>query len=150
MNDPITEPISGGHSQILTILLYQHHLLRKHLVNIREKMVTSSPDFSGIIAELKNFQDVLTVHLNLEDGEFYPQIIRHLEEKRADTKSVREFIAKMKEIGREVYGFLDRYDTALKIEHDLAQFKKDFMHIEGVLLLRISTEEESVYLYWEL
>lgn len=110
----------------------------------------SSPDFSGIIAELKNFQDVLTAHLKIEDGEFYPQILRHLEEKRVDTKSVREFIAKMKEIGREVYGFLERYDTALKIEHDLAQFKKDFMHIEGILLLRISTEEESVYLYWEL
>lgn len=150
MNDPITEPISGGHTQILTVLLYQHHLLRKYLASIKEKVATDSPDLAGIVGELKSFQNVLMAHLKLEDGEFYPQIIEHLEENHADTKSILEFIAKMKEIGGELYGFLVAYDDMTKVEHNLARFRKELAHIEGILLLRISTEEESVYLYWEL
>lgn len=150
MTDQITEPVSGGRSQILPVLLSQHHHLRKYLASIKGKIATSSHDFAGIVADLKSFQDVLTVHLKLEDEEFYPQIIETLEKKRVDTKSIREFIAKMKEIGGEVYHFLEQYDAIQKVEADFIQFQKNFDHIEGLLLLRISTEEESVYLYWEL
>lgn len=149
MNDTEkTEPI-GEETNTLSVLLYQHHLLRRSLKGAREKIFTPHADLEGAERDLAEFRYILNTHLKIEDGIFYPHILRNLEAKNINTKSIKEFIAKMKDIGDRVYRFLDTYPTTAQIVANRDRFQKDFSRMEEILLIRISTEEESVYLYWD-
>lgn len=143
------ESIGAGHD-ILSVLLHQHHLLRKMLKDAREKIFAVEPNFEDVGSDFAAFRATLDKHLEIEDEIFYPRIIKNLNIKGIDTKSIKEFIAKMKDIGDKTHRFLEDYRTATQMAESREHFKKDFTTIEGMLLMRISAEEESVYLYWDL
>ena len=62
------------------------------MVNTKEKAAVSMPDWSAISQNLKGFKAGVLVHLDLEDEEFYPVLLKKLEERGIDTVKTKEFI----------------------------------------------------------
>lgn len=53
----------------------------------------------------------------------------------------------MKVLGELVFGFLDKYNTKEKILGNVVEFKREYEDMVGKILLRVSAEEEGVYIY---
>lgn len=100
---------------------------------------------SGMIKETLNslvkFKADLVVHLDLENGTFYPDYLKNSNEQEKIKKFMNEMIA----IGETVMGFLNKYDTVEKITEAKDTFSPELKKIVGALNLRIEMEEEGLY-----
>jgi regulator of sigma D len=73
-----------------------------------------------------------------------------MKDRGQDTAKTEQFIAEMKEIGKSVKEFLDKYNSVEIIGQNLAEFKPEFENVVSILNLRIESEESGVYAYWGL
>ncbi len=133
--------------ELLSTLLSQHANLRLILINIEKEINSDFIDAEKISNELYEFKIRLTEHLTLEDGAFYPEVLKVLKDKGSETKNTEEFIAQMKVLGALVFGFLDKYNSEEKILGDITEFKREYEDMTGLILLRVAVEEEGVYMY---
>ena len=122
--------------ELVSILKSQHRLLQSDLAFALE-----NPSLSILV----KFKSDLDIHLNLENGTFYPA---YLEKKRQLNENIQptlDFIKKMDEIIQVVLKFLEKYSTADSITLNPQNFKVELQAIVNTLNLRIETEEEAVY-----
>jgi len=103
-----------------------------------------------IVTLLKQFSVDLTEHLKLEDDTFYPELLKGMKEKGTDTTKTEQFIDEMKEIGKSVGVFLDKYLVLENVKNNEDVFVKDLDSLISTLALRIESEEAGVYSYWGL
>lgn len=134
---------------LVDVLINQHNNLKREIAEIKTKSKEATPNFSVLLAGLEEFKKSLAGHLNLENGVFYPKLLEKLEGQGLDTSETRKFIDDMHDIERQVVVFLEKYDAAQKIEKNFQLFGPDLNEIIAALLLRIYSEENGVYLYWE-
>jgi len=134
---------------IINILIGQHNVLKRQTAGIKTESQKDAADFTAIFAGLKEFEKSFAGHLELENNFFYPNLLRKLESRGVDMREIRKFIDEMKQIEKDVYGFLGKYDTAEKIEKNFGPFEPDLNETIVVLLIRIYSEENGVYLSWE-
>lgn len=134
---------------IIDVLISQHNELRRETAGIKAESQKDAPNFSAILVNLEEFKKSLVAHLNLENNVFYPKLLQKLESRGFDTRETRKFIDEMKEIEKQIRGFIGKYDSAEKVEKNLASFKPDLNEAIAVLFIRIYSEENGVYLYWE-
>lgn len=136
-------------NNLVDILIKQHNELRREIAVIKEESQKDAPVFSALSVGLEQFGKLLAGHLNLENNVFYPKLLEKLESKGLNTADTRKFIDEMKEIGKQINGFLGKYGSAEQIEKNFNSFKPDLNEMIAVLLIRIYSEENGVYLYWE-
>lgn len=135
-------------TNLVDILIKQHNELRREIAVIKEESQKDAPVFSALFAGLEQFNKSLLGHLSLEDNVFYPKLLEKLESQGLNTGDTRKFIEEMKEIEKQIRGFLGKYGSSGQIEKNLSSFKPDLNEMAVVLLIRIYSEENGVYLYW--
>jgi regulator of sigma D len=136
---------------IITTLIKQHHVLQSDLELVNNLISNSeNTDTEKIIQFLKKFEENLFEHLELENGKFYPELLRNMESKGQDTTKTELFIAEMKNIEKGVVTFLEKYKKSQSIKENMEEFKNNFSSVVETLNLRIESEEAGVYSYWGL
>lgn len=135
------------HADLLRTLLKQHSGLRQNLNHIDSIIRKDGTDAAPLFAELELFKTTLKTHLELEDGTFYPELLRMMREKGMDTAQTEDFIAKMKEIGEAVSAFLADHGTSEQVLADWKKVRERFDAVDLQIRKRMYAEEEGVYLY---
>lgn len=130
-------------ASLVKTLKDQHRNLQSALVNTEKELSSGSTE--NVIKLLANFRTDLIIHLELENGTFYPDYLRITEEKGGDTEKIKGFIAQMAEIGEKVIAFLSKYITTDSINSNKQDFAKELEKITSTLNLRIQMEEEGIY-----
>jgi len=133
---------------IITTLKKQHQELKGILTGIKDKLHTAALDSLDISARLVNFKKALAKHLDLENNIFYPELLKKMKERNLEVGNAELFIGEMKTLEREIIDFLSKYDEPKKIENKFDRFKPEFDFIISSLMIRVTSEEDSVYLYW--
>jgi hemerythrin-like domain-containing protein len=133
---------------IVETLISQHRALQQNLGAVSSLANVGTPDANSIVLELGEFTKNLLEHLKLENEEFYPGLLKKMEDKSMDVSKTKEFIAEMDGIGKVVKAFLGKYSVVETIEKEINQFKDDLRGIISALNLRIESEESGVFTYW--
>ncbi len=124
----------------------QHSALQKDLALAMDLASQELPNLGEkILLSLTQFKRDLLEHLDLENGEFYPDYLSRQDKRGVDLRSTKEFIKEMDDIGVVVMGFLDKYSKSEAIKNNLNTFKTELNEIIGVLNTRIETEEEGLF-----
>lgn len=135
---------------LIELLTEQHRGLEKKLYNIKGLAGDSMPNCGSIARGLVEFRVILAIHLELENSSFYPELLKKFEKSEFELNNTKRFIEEMKLIGRKVEDFLSLYRTGEAISENMANFKKELDEIINTLSLRITSEEDGVFLYWSL
>ena len=136
-------------NDIVTRLVDQHCLLQKDLKQVSIELKKKKPDTNKIIEYFDIFLLDLSNHLALENEIFYKDLIKKMQIRGMDIVSIKVFISKMKEIETEVRRFSTKYNNKISIDQQLIDFSNEFSRLVNLLNMRIESEEDSVYLYWE-
>jgi len=129
---------------IIETLIQQHRELKSSLEQAQK--TNHKEDAEQIISNLNDFKNLLIKHLDIEDNTFYPEIIQKMEEKKMDIEQTKTFIAEMKDIAKTVMEFLEKYSETSKIQED-ENFPEELETIYRTYLIRMTSEEDGVYLY---
>jgi hemerythrin-like domain-containing protein len=133
---------------IIFDLKKQHQEMKGILAGIKDKLHTEAPESSDILKRLLNFKKSLDKHLRLENNTFYPELLKKMKERNLEVSNTELFIGEMKTLEMEIIDFLKKYDDPKKIDNNLARFKPEFDFIISSLMIRITSEEDGVFLYW--
>lgn len=116
--------------------------------------VANRPDgYVSISRTQESFKSVLFEHLALENEEFYPRLIAAIGASDAPSDGVeriKRFIAGMKDIGIAVESFLKKYADDRSIRLSWPDYKKDLAKCASLLEIRMESEEQGVYMEWEI
>lgn len=135
---------------IIETLKEQHKGLKQQLESAMAETKAEKPNGADVVHNLNDFGTLLKAHLLIEDGIFYPKILEKMRSKNMPTAGTEEFIKHMGVIAKDVYEFLDKYKEPGEIENDIKNFKQNLEKITSTLVLRITSEEDGVYMYWNL
>ncbi len=102
-------------------------------------------DFKALPNKLTIFSDKLREHLLLENLKLYIYLKHVLKSDQHSTAVMNNFYQEMKEIGKVVNGFVNKYSQSNWSETMKASFYTDITKIETVFVKRIETEEEKLY-----
>ncbi len=135
-----------AHCQEVPNIISQHKVLLESADDVLDLASTREDGESELIYNaLSSFAISLKSHIEFENNEFYSKLLQDVQDSAEDTAHVKEFIEEMGRIADVVFAFLDRYDSPQKIGGDIDRFGKDFGRIVGILILRMESEETSVY-----
>jgi regulator of sigma D len=138
-------------TEIISTLIKQHRALQAEVGEILACYQLAKPEAAEKInAGLKKFTQELVGHLKLENEVFYVQLLAKMKQAGQDTSKTELFIAEMKDIEKVVYTFLGKFKDTASIETNFENFQKEFDAIKQALVMRIESEEEGVYGYWDL
>ena len=136
---------------IVAVLIKQHRDIQKDANKILGYFETDSSVNADKIHDcLDKFSVDLTEHLKFENDVFYTELLKRMEEKAVNTGSTRKFILQMKSIEKVINTFLDSFKTKEDIQKRIKKFHERFEDINNLLNLRIESEEEGVYTYWDM
>ena len=102
-------------------------------------------NFKVLSNKLEVFSDGLRSHLLLENIKLYVYLKHVLKSDEESTVIMNTFRQEMKEIGKAVNGFVNKYGNKEWDEDMKASFHDDITKIGAVFTRRIETEEESLY-----
>lgn len=136
-------------NNIISKLIKQHNDLKKELTKAMNIKVSDKTDFTEIVSGLARFSRDLKIHIEDEDKYFYKKLLREMKEAKQSTAETEEFVKEMTGIGRVIFGFIERYDSAQKLEKDFVSYKKEIVEIKEILILRVESEEMGVFVYWK-
>ncbi len=133
---------------MISTMLEQHRVLQKDLTLIKNLLSTDRKVSCEKISQfLEQFAKDLNIHLELENGIFYPALLKEMKDKDQDTSNREAFIVEMKNIEKIVVAFLRKYKDAKVLEEKFDAFKKELLIVIDTLNLRIESEEE-LYQCW--
>ncbi|MEK7141954.1 MAG: hemerythrin domain-containing protein [Patescibacteria group bacterium] len=131
--------------EIKKSLIEQHRVIKDDMEKITE-MFGSEKTFNAdvVYSLLIKFNDDLDKHLQVENHQFYPEIIKQMHGV-SDAEKMKNLFHDMMIMEKAVYRLLQKYSSGEKIKSSLQEFKKEFDDIEGVLSSRIELEETKVF-----
>lgn len=132
--------------KLIDDLISQHDSLKKVLGKVKNETIKDLPDFSFIFSSLKKFKKDLAEHIDFENNEFYEQLFKKYKDKESELEYIKKFYSEMEELADEIYDFIDKYTYKKKIEKKFEDFKKELNFIISSLQIRISSEEQGVFL----
>lgn len=137
--------------KIVETLVSQHVELRKLSEQI-EQTAVQSDDIALLINLQESFLMKLRGHLALENDFFYPTILAGMKQKDTSSEQIgktEQFIGEMKDIERSVIQFFSAYKEAEVIREKKEEYLSKLKEIISAFIMRIETEEDSVYLMWD-
>lgn len=135
-------------NNIVSRMVEQHRELGKIAENAMA--LKTIDDIPAIKKELDSFVSVFVKHLEMENEDFYIDLLKQMQLKGHDVKKTQQFIDEMEAIEKVVVIFLDKYKTIENIEKNFEEFKQELVDMVNMLMLRMESEETGVYGYWEL
>lgn len=133
-------------------LIKQHDELKRLLGEM--KAGAEQPGGYAAVGRLHQaFKDALSEHLAFENKEFYPRLMRAVGASGASAEGVdriSKFIAEMEKIGAAVGGFLKKYENNESIREQWDDYQHDLAESAAILLVRMESEEDGVYMEWEI
>ena len=124
----------------------QHRKIESYLKEIDIELEKSDSDIEMIFKSITNFQAVFSEHLELENNQFYKELLDALIKEDEDIHDIKDFINQMDFIVTRVHSFLDFYDSVEKIEKsEKLIFQTEFVKMRTDLEIRINVEELFVY-----
>ncbi|NTW22724.1 hemerythrin domain-containing protein [Candidatus Falkowbacteria bacterium] len=133
-------------------LIEQHAKLRALLEEMKAAAEQSEGNAS-VVSLQAAFKEALIAHLALENEDFYPRLIAAIGASDIPTEGVeriKRFIAGMKEIGESVNDFLKKYQSEDLIMRNWNDYRKDLAKCTSLLEIRMESEEDGVYMEWEI
>ncbi len=143
--DTLTISMMNTIDEIKKSLIEQHRVIKNDMEKITE-MFGSEKTFNAdvVYSLLIKFNDDLDKHLQVENHQFYPEIIKQMHGV-SDAEKMKNLFHDMMIMEKAVYRLLQKYSSGEKIKSSLQEFKKEFDDIEGVLSSRIELEETKVF-----
>ena len=143
--DTLTISMMNTIDEIKKSLIEQHRVIKDDMEKITE-MFGSEKTFNAdvVYSLLIKFNDDLDKHLQVENHQFYPEIIKQMHGV-SDAEKMKNLFHDMMIMEKAVYRLLQKYSSGEKIKSSLQEFKKEFDDIEGVLSSRIEREETKVF-----
>ena len=132
--------------EIISNLISQHGFLKKSLGKIKNESVKDSPDFTFIFGRLKKFKKNITEHVEFENRELYNKLFEKYRDNEKDLESIKKFQVEMDVLAGEVREFIDKFTYKQKIEKRFEEFKNELDFIISSLQIRITSEEEGVFI----
>ena len=128
-------------SQLVEELKKEHTVIAETLKKVKSLGVTSEEGQKTLIAA----KGGLLAHLKKEDEQLYP-ILNKAAESDPNLKRTLDWFAKdMNEISKAALDFFDKYSTA----SSSMEFAKDFGGLSATLSIRISKEENIIYVKYD-
>lgn len=126
-------------------LIEQHDTLQLGMEEISNLIKSKNElDAKKTYSLLIKFNDNLNKHLELENHQFYPELIKQMRGV-VNTEKMKTFFHDMPIMEKAVYRLLKKYSSAEKIKELSQEFKKEFEEIKDVLSLRMDLEETKVF-----
>jgi hemerythrin-like domain-containing protein len=100
-----------------------------------------------VLAYLTAFKVDIVKHLELEDGEFYPDYFEKKNKLRENTEFAEDLEQKMTAIAGAVTGFLEKYSTVEAIAAARDGFAFELKGVISTLTARITVEDDLFELY---
>jgi len=133
---------------LITTLIAQHNELRTQMQRLDSLALPGKEAADEIVPALAVFKQALLTHLSLENTQFYPVVLEKFKDNKPETETLHRFIEEMKNIEKAVLVFLGKYGAPEAVVSDSARFRTDLKAMISTLMIRISAEEDGVYLYW--
>lgn len=120
----------------------QHRALEQLLLELGA--ATKSGEAAAIQPALKRVRTLLHAHLQLEDTQFYPVLLRLAGDSKNDSlaATAQLFQQNMQRIAEGVMAFFERYDAELP---NVGQFKNDLKLNVDILAKRMAEEERTLH-----
>ena len=134
---------------ILDILIKQHREIASIATNITNLSKDTVGNSEEILSSLTELSKKITEHIQIEDKLFYPQLLTSMKKRDMDITKIEMFIKDMDDILNSADEFFRKYNSAQNITNNATQFNIDFKPIASVLSIRMESEEDGVYLYWD-
>ena len=132
-------------SSLVATLKAQHVAVQKMATEISKFL--ERKNIAGISAKLAELKAALLGHLELEDKNLYPALIKAAEKKDpAAVETARMFSTNMVGISSVLVGFLKKYEGK---SFSADAFAQDWQGILGALGARINSEEATLYPLFE-
>lgn len=131
--------------EIKKSLTEQHIAIQNDMEKISE-MINSGGKINtdAVYDLLVKLNKDLNEHLQLENQQFYPEIIKqNINDEKIE--KLKEFFRNMTIMEKVIDRFLKKYSVGEKIRASLPEFKKEFKEIKDVLGLRIDLEETKIF-----
>lgn len=128
-------------------LIKQHDKLREDVDAVLDILGTDKEiDFSKLYDALVKFRDDLNEHLELENGRFYPELLKEMQVADQDTSNIRRFIDDMQIMEKAIQSFMEKFESGNNdFKNDITKLKKEFSDIKEVLDMRMDLEEAKVF-----
>ena len=132
-------------SSLVATLKAQHVAVQKMATEISK--LVERKNIAGINAKLTDLKTALLGHLELEDKNLYPALIKAAEKKDPTAaETARMFSTNMVGISSVLIGFLGKYEGK---NFSADAFAQDWQGILGALGARINSEEATLYPLFE-
>lgn len=131
--------------EIKKSLVEQHIVIQDDMEKIAE-MINSGWKINAdaVYGLLVKLNKDLNEHLQLENQQFYPEIIKqNINDEKIE--KLKEFFRNMTIMEKTIDKFLKKYSAGEKIKSSLPDFKKEFDEIKETLDLRINLEETKFF-----
>jgi regulator of sigma D len=130
------------------MLTDQHNSLKKELDKTRNFAFETTPDGKKIIKSLDRFRVLLVEHVSIENKEFYPKVLKKMAEKGMPLENTELFIDEMNSLEKEIVDFMKKYGDAAAISAKIVVFRSELEFVISSLAIRITSDEQGVFLYW--
>lgn len=104
-------------------------------------------DTAYVLEIIEQLKTILINHLRDEDNKFYPAMRQKAIELKQDAllPALDIFIDGIKDISRNIFDFLSRYENEKTIAADETGFINGIIAVRAALMKRMATEEKTLY-----
>jgi hemerythrin-like domain-containing protein len=127
---------------LVKTLKAQHQAVQRMVAELEGKL--QRQDAEAATAVLGRLKEALLAHLELEDRELYPGLVRHAQAQHM-LQVAKTFSSNMEFISQGLKDFLSRHERIT----DIATFRMEWQGVREVLRQRIHSEETSLYPLYE-
>jgi hypothetical protein len=135
---------------MVATMIAQHGALRTGVKDMAALEGDAAVHAEKLFTDMVDLRKTLEEHLALENDVFYPRMLKKMEEKHFDAKNTIAFIEEMQVIGVKVFGFFNTYGSIEAITKNPQEYVAELNAISSALEMRMSAEEDGVYLNWNL
>ncbi|HBR17930.1 MAG: hypothetical protein A3G39_09065 [Deltaproteobacteria bacterium RIFCSPLOWO2_12_FULL_43_16] len=136
------------HEKFIKGLEKEHAMIEKAFKKL-EPIIENKDirDTAYVLKIIEQLKTILINHLRDEDNKFYPAMRQKAIELKQDAllPALDIFIDGMKDISKNIFDFLSRYENEKAITADETGFINGIIAIRAALMKRISTEEKTLY-----
>lgn len=136
------------HEKFIKGLEKEHAMIEKAFKKLEPIIETKGiRDTAYVLEIIEQLKTILINHLRDEDNKFYPAMRQKAIELKQDAllPALDIFIDGMKDISRNIFDFLSRYENEKTIAADETGFINGITAVRAALMKRMATEEKTLY-----
>lgn len=136
------------HEKFIKGLEKEHAMIEKAFKKLEPIIETKGiRDTAYVLEIIEQLKTILINHLRDEDNKFYPAMRQKAIELKQDAllPALDIFIDGMKDISKNIFDFISRYENEKAITADETGFINGIIAVRAAVMKRIATEEKTLY-----